>query len=189
MTNTWLVADPHFGHEGTATKFKRHDDTPLRPFRSVWEQDETMISKWNERVAPGDRVYVLGDLCMQKRNLPTIGRCNGRKVLIKGNHDILPLKAYLPFFDDVRAFHKLDHMEGETRLQFVLTHIPIHPDSLERWTCNIHGHLHYRRQMMPHPYVKGQKVIDPKYLCVSVEHTDYAPITFNECVKRWKAQQ
>ena len=179
MTNTWLIADPHFGHSGVC-RFLREDGTKMRPFDDPETMDKVMIERWNERVDDRDRVYVLGDLAMNKRAMvKVLPRLKGRLVLIKGNHDILKLKEYTPFFDDIRAYHVLDGM--------IQSHIPIHPESLARFGANIHGHLHHRRVQFYRgiDMIKGGVIYenDPRYHCVSVEHTGYAPISF-EAVKQ-----
>lgn len=180
MTNTWLIADPHFGHAGVC-RFMREDGSKLRPWDNSDEMDEAMIDRWNGVVDDRDRVYVLGDLTFTKRNLDRVmPRLKGRKVLIKGNHDTLKLSAYLPYFDDIRACHVFDGS--------VLTHIPIHPDSVERYKSNIHGHLHSGRVWKPSPPPLRSMTPDPRYFCVSVEHTDYTPISY-EVVKKRLAQQ
>lgn len=198
MTNTWLYADPHFGHYGTAVEFLRADGSKLRPFTSVAEQDETLIANYNALVGDKDRVYILGDLLMKPWAIQSVERLKGRKVLIKGNHDNQKLNKYLPHFDDIRSFHKLDSIVEGVRRSFVMTHIPIHPDCMDRWDCNIHGHLHQHRIMQRQrtmSYFNGEVTefkhewVDPRFLCVSVEHTDYKPISFDDAVKRWVAQQ
>jgi calcineurin-like phosphoesterase family protein len=59
----------------------------------------------------------------------------------------------------------------------ILSHIPIHPESLGRFGVNIHGHLHTNRVMI-------DDEIDPRYHCVCVEQTDFAPILFEDVIKR-----
>ena len=165
MANCWLISDMHFGH-ANIIKFTRHDGTPLRNFASVEEMDEHMIDNWNSVVNAKDRVYMLGDVVINRKSLHVLGRLNGRKVLIKGNHDIFPSEEYLAYVDDVRGYHVLDGM--------LLSHIPVHPDSLSRFGCNIHGHLHYREVLI-------ENVVDPRYFNVSVERVNYTPISFEEC--------
>lgn len=179
--NTWLIADPHFGHSGVC-RFLREDGTKLRPFDDPETMDNVLVERWNERVSDQDRVYVLGDVAMNKRALvKVLPRLKGRLVLIKGNHDILKMKEYAAFFDDIRAYVVLDGM--------ILSHIPIHEASLARFGTNIHGHLHANRVMQRvvryNPtQLASVNIIDPRYFCVSVEHTDYAPISFDEVKKR-----
>ena len=163
MAKTFLTADTHFGHAGVC-RFSRDDGTPLRPWDDPSEMDEALIERWNSVVGPGDKVYHLGDVAIPKRGLKCLERLNGTKVLIRGNHDIFKITDYLPYFKDVRGCHYMDGI--------VLTHIPVHPDNLARWKGNIHGHLHYRRILLP------DGSIDQRYQCVCVEHTNYTPIDF-----------
>lgn len=173
MTKTFLYADPHFSHEGVC-RFTREDGSKLRPFDTVEEMDEILVEKYNAKVSPEDKVYFLGDIAFKKKHIHILHRLNGRKVLIKGNHDTLKLNDYIPFFYDIRACHILDKL--------LLSHIPIHRDSIGRFRGNVHGHLHYRSVRLQ------DGSIDPLYLCVSVEHTDYAPIDFEEVREIFKSR-
>jgi len=181
MHNCFLIADPHFSHEGVC-KFLRDDGTKLRPWDNAAEMDEAMIENWNKVVRPVDKVYVCGDLVMKaKKQIHIMERLNGRKVLIKGNHDIGELKVYLPYFYDVRAFHVLDN--------FCITHIPIHPDCLGRFKGNIHGHIHQRTVMRDKYFPStGEKEADPRYYCISAEQIDYTPIEWNDLRKKFYSQ-
>ena len=159
--NTWLISDTHFGH-ANILNFKRDDGTPLRDFSTVEAMNECMIHNWNSVVGAKDRVYHLGDVVINRKFLKVLDRLNGRKVLIKGNHDIFKLDDYAAYFDDIRAYHVLDGL--------FLSHVPVHPDSLGRFGCNIHGHLHYRE------VVDSSGVADMRYWNVSVERIGYTPI-------------
>jgi hypothetical protein len=178
MPAVFLVSDTHFGHKGVC-HFTRNDGvTKLRPWDSPEEMDEAMVKAWNERVGPKDKVYHLGDVVINRRALPTMARLNGDKVLIRGNHDIFPDDEYRKYFRELRAYHVMNGM--------ILSHIPIHEESLGRFGVNIHGHLHANRVMKAGP-ASGEfvtNVIDPRYHCVCVEHTDFAPILFEDVEKR-----
>lgn len=173
MPATFIVSDTHFGHENTCTKFKREDGSPLRPFKDAEEMDEFMIKAWNERVRPNDKVYHLGDVAIGRKHLNTLRRLNGDKVLIKGNHDIFKLEDYTEHFRDIRGYHVLNGL--------IMSHVPVHSDSLERFGCNIHGHLHANRVMSE---VWGRYEIDPRYFNASVECIDFAPILFEDLLKK-----
>lgn len=160
MSRTWVTADPHFGH-GNILTFKRRDGTPLRPFSSLEEMNSELIRRWNEVVGQDDRVYVLGDVAMRKSGLGCLAELKGRKVLVKGNHDQEKLSLYVKHFDDIRAY--------VVKKGFIMSHIPIHENSLSRWQFNIHGHLHADVVLKD-----GQP--DPRYICASVEHHDYYPM-------------
>ncbi len=182
MPAVWLVSDTHFGHEKTCTVFKREDGSPLRPFSCAEEMDEYMVKAWNERVNPTDKVYHLGDVVINRKALKTLDRLNGDKVLIRGNHDIFKLEDYLTYFRDVRSYHVMNGL--------ILSHIPVHEESLGRFGCSIHGHLHANRVMKPRGVdVKTGKIlygtdIDTRYFNVSVEQIDFAPILFEDVCRR-----
>lgn len=168
----WVTADLHLGHENIC-KFLREDGSPLRPWDTADEMDQAIIERWNARVGPKDRVYVLGDVAINRRKLGALAALKGRLCLVKGNHDLFQLRDYLPFFDDIRAC--VVKSVGEQRV--IMTHIPIHPASLGRFGINIHGHLHDR------------SVDDGRYACVSLEQTDYAPITLEQAAARGAPEQ
>ena len=171
MPSVFLVSDTHFGHTGVC-RFTRNDGvTKLRPWTDPDEMDEEMVKRWNETVRPNDKVYHLGDVVINRKALKIMHRLNGDKVLIRGNHDIFRDDDYREHFRELRAYHVMNGM--------ILSHIPLHTDSLGRFGTNIHGHLHANRVML-------DKSIDPRYHCVCVEHTDYRPILFEDVIKRIK---
>ena len=180
MPAVFLVSDTHFGHEKTCTVFKRADGSPLRPFGSAEEMDEFMVRAWNERVRPNDKVYHLGDVVINRKALKIMNRLNGDKVLIRGNHDIFPDVEYREYFRELRAYHVMNGM--------ILSHIPIHSESLGRFGVNIHGHTHANRVMLPGFNGKITEIVDVRYHCVCVEQTDFAPILFEDVIKRIEAE-
>lgn len=205
MSNRFLISDTHFGHTNTWQKFTLSDGSPLRPFTSTEEMDETMVDNWNRVVRPKDTVYHLGDVVIARRNLETVKRLNGRKILIRGNHDIFRDKDYYEAgFEQIHGVRVFVD-------QFILSHIPLHPDCVgERFKRNVHGHLHgnrvthdnpmYSRVVDPATYqpqymdnITGErfpvtnenttkmfKQIDPRYLCVCVEQINFTPVSFDE---------
>lgn len=173
MPSVFLVSDTHFGHAGVC-RFLREDGTKLRPWDNPEEMDEYMVKVWNETVKPTDKVYHLGDVVINRKALNILHRLNGDKVLIRGNHDIFRDDEYRKFFRELRAYHVMNGM--------ILSHIPIHTESLGRFGVNIHGHLHAQRVMVDNGY--GGRVIDPRYHCVCVEQTDFRPILFEDVLKR-----
>lgn len=185
MPSVYLIADPHFGHANIC-KFHNYDGTKTRPWDNVDEMDEEMVKRWNDTVKPVDKVYMLGDIAINRKSLAILDRLNGDKVLIKGNHDIFKLTDYTKYFRDIRAYHVMNGC--------ILSHIPVHKDSIARFSCNIHGHLHNNRVRKPRGVnVKTGEIlysndIDPDYFCVSVEQIDYTPILFEEVIQRIKDQ-
>lgn len=187
--NLWFISDTHFGHENIWRRFKIPCPTckgikppevvcsecadlgeiPMRPFTSTEEMDRTMIDRWNVYVKPSDHIYHLGDFTM-KRHLLRFGKAlNGHKRIVRGNHDIFKTKEYVEAgFEEVYGVRVIDNM--------LMTHIPVHPKSLGRFSCNMHGHIHNNQQF------------DPPYLNVCVEVTDYRPLSMEEVrqiIKGW----
>jgi calcineurin-like phosphoesterase family protein len=148
--------------------------------------DEAMIKLWNDKVKPTDKVYHLGDVVINRKALPTLARLNGDKVLIRGNHDIFRDSEYTQYFRELRAYHVMSGM--------ILSHIPVHEASLGRFGTNIHGHLHANRVKKAIGVdartgtIKYGNAIDPRYHCVCVEQTDFAPILFEDVIARIKEE-
>jgi calcineurin-like phosphoesterase family protein len=187
MPATFLVSDTHFGHAGVCKFTHPDDDTvKLRPWDDPDEMDEEMIRRWNDRVGPGDKVYHLGDVVINRKALPTLARLNGDKVLIRGNHDIFRDDEYRVYFRELRAYHVLNGM--------ILSQIPVHEASLGRFGVNIHGHLHANRVRKARGVdaktgtILYSKEIDPRYHCVCVEQTDFTPILLEDVYKRIEAE-
>lgn len=166
MSNIFLASDHHLSHNNILT-FLRADGAKLRDFTSIEEHDEFIIARHNSVVRPQDKTYFLGDVTFSHTNLHLLSRMNGEKILIKGNHDKCKLSHYIPYFKDIRGSHQLD--------KFLLTHIPVHIESLARWTHNIHGHLH--DNMVKDAY----GALDSRYINVSMECLDnYTPVSLEQ---------
>ena len=91
------MSDPHFGHAAVIQYSKR-------PFKSVEEMDEKLIRNWNSVVRPCDTTIVVGDFFMyhKKARLKEIlAALNGRKILVRGNHDMSPSEMQTIGFDHV----------------------------------------------------------------------------------------
>lgn len=173
MRDVWLISDTHFDHAKLLEpNFAYEGAPPLRPFSSVDHMHEEMVERWNGVVKPHDRVYHLGDVAIKRKGLSVLSRLNGKKRLYRGNHDIYALKDYTRYFEQVYGTGPLQ------KYGVVLSHIPLHPRCVsERWIGNIHGHLHEK------------SLDDPRYLCVSVEQTDYTPVHIDEALSRLRRAQ
>lgn len=77
--NTHFIADPHFGHEKIITLAKR-------PFNSIDEHDEYLISQINENVERNDRLIIVGDVGFHPQKYRMRIRCK-EVILVYGNHD------------------------------------------------------------------------------------------------------
>jgi calcineurin-like phosphoesterase family protein len=182
MPSVFLTSDTHFGHWGVCKFLAEDGVTKLRPWDNPDEMDEEMVKRWNDTVRPNDKVYHLGDVVINRKALGIMSRLNGDKVLIRGNHDIFRDEEYREHFRELRAYHVMNGM--------ILSHIPVHTDSLGRFGVNIHGHLHDKRvkKALKVDIKTGQVVYgnepDLRYHCVCVEQTDFRPILLENVFKR-----
>ena len=86
-------------------------------------------------------------------------RLNGTKILVKGNHDKFKPRVYLQYFKDIRGCYNLEN--------YLLTHIPIHPESKGKFKLNIHGHIH------------ANSLSDKWYYNACVETNNFALLPFD----------
>ena len=156
MTNRWLASDHHLGHSNILT-FVGYKGEKVRKFSSVEEMNETIIERHNALVKEHDVVYFLGDVVINKKFLPLVERMNGSKRLILGNHD--------PYFDLYGKYFKKIYAMRIFPREFILTHIPIHTESVERFKVNLHGHIHQN----------SMNGIRYRNCCVDFSGDDYYP--------------
>ncbi len=160
MANIFLISDTHFGHENIIKYC-------ARPFADAQEMDEVLIARWNAVVRPQDHVYHLGDVAMRRDAMDRVmPRLVGHLRLVRGNHDIFKTKDYLKYFDEIYGVRVLDN--------WLMSHIPVHPENLGRFRGNLHGHIH---EKAPYEGWTG------RYVNLSVEQINYTPVPL-ESIRR-----
>lgn len=82
MAAVFFSSDHHFAHANIIRYCNR-------PFESVQAMNREMIRRWNDVVEHRDVVYHLGDFAMgDSAHWHTFcKKLNGRKILVRGNHD------------------------------------------------------------------------------------------------------
>ena len=160
----FVTSDSHFGHAKMLT-FLGPDGNRIRPFESLDEMHQVMIDNWNKTVHPKDTVYHLGDVAIPRSGLHVLEQLNGRKILIRGNHDIFKLRDYAKYFEDIRGCHFKDKL--------IFCHIPVHRDCFEgRYKGCVHGHLHVHQVM-------HEDNPDPLYFNTCVERNNFTPVSLD----------
>lgn len=136
-----------------------------RPFKDVNEMHKTIMTNWNNKVKENDTVYIIGDISFGGADTDMIlSKLNGRKVLIKGNHDNRRSK----FISDTHQYLKIN--DGDK--QIILFHYPILEwDGFYKGYIHLYGHVHDKTPKMP----------DNAYN-VSCEVSNYTPRTLNEII-------
>ncbi len=127
MSEPYFCSDLHFGHKRIGEFRSYLGITSEEDNRARIKQD------WCQLVTKRDIVYVLGDACFTMETVVDFATLPGKKILIRGNHDLLDTQVYLKYFDDIYGILKYKGMW--------LSHPPIHPDEL-RNKVNLHGHVH-----------------------------------------------
>lgn len=131
--NTWISSDYHIGEQRM--------DLMMRPFKNSKDMLNWMVYKHNCLVSQEDIVYVNGDVCFQKtpEELPNIDLFNGRKILIRGNHDrVFSDSELLKYFEQVIPEGDGIKIDIED-IPLYITHYP--NQSLED-RFNLVGHIH-----------------------------------------------
>ena len=108
---TFFTSDQHLGHRNIIRLCNR-------PFASIEEMDETLISRWNAKVKDSDRVFVIGDLFFRAEDPERmLKRLKGRKTLILGNHDS-SWTGKVDLTHCMRAFMIHGHIHGNTNADY-----------------------------------------------------------------------
>jgi len=173
MSNVYFIGDLHFGHSNISVfRSQFIDEADHRQF---------LIDIWNAHITARDVVFVMGDAAFTADGLASCGQLDGRKILIRGNHDMLPTEAYLEHFEEIHGILQYKGMW--------LTHAPIHPTELYG-RSNVHGHCHRGGPMEVHTSgadFRGRTTgTKATYFNVCAEHlpTPYVPIRLDDLKER-----
>ena len=181
MSNKFYISDWHYGH----TNALRFDN---RPFQTIEEMNAELIRRWNEKVAPGDVVYVLGDMfwCKTTDAIEVIKQLNGTKILIKGNHDRVKDLVFARCFAKIIEYEEVED-NGD---KIVLCHYPI-----SCFKNHLYGSLHFYGHV--HTSIEHDMMLDTRYLFEKVHnqrckmynvgamlpYMDYTPRTKEEILR------
>lgn len=156
---SYYFADLHLGHKAIHTyrgfeTAAAHDDFVEKRYR------ETILkSIRSPMVEKHDTVYFLGDCAFNREGWERIDTWPGHKVIVLGNHCTeFEHISFIAGLKTVKSVHGLLKSH-----EHWLSHAPIHAEHL-RGKRNIHGHLH------------GTLVEDRRYMNVSLENTNMAPM-------------
>lgn len=169
----FYTSDLHFGHKNII-------ELESRPFSNIEQMDEYIIRTWNERISDNDNVYILGDFSFYKvsKTMEIIKRLNGKKHLIKGNHDNFLNKESF----DTNLFESISDIKEvkDGDYNIVLCHYPI-----QVWNGQHHGYLHFYGHVHSnmgtcHP----MKYDIPNSYNVGLDVRNYKPVTLSEILMR-----
>ena len=170
----YFISDTHFNHENII----KYCD---RPFKDIKEMNETIINNWNEMVKENDIVYHLGDIALgDKKQLINIGsRLNGKKYLIKGNHDKWTVITY----EDSGFIVLKNPPIRLDEYKLLLSHIPMPDKQIPKGFINLHGHIHNKKlHECIEKYVPELYSLD-KHINISCDVTDFKPVSLKTTLK------
>jgi calcineurin-like phosphoesterase family protein len=160
-------SDHHFGHRAVLGERLGL----RRPFDTIEAHDEGLIALWNAAVRPEDTVWHLGDFCYrcpeaQAREI--FSRLNGRKFLVRGNHD--KVGARLPWDGPVVdvAHVQAPNPDGSTAGCFLSHYAHRVWPRMHRGDIHLYGHSH------------GTLPGSAASTDVGVDCFDYRPVTLDE---------
>lgn len=183
----YFISDTHFGHKNCLA----FDN---RPFNTVESHDEYLINIWNETVGIDDDVYILGDISWHSnsKTIEIFKQLNGRKHLIKGNHDggLLKNATLRSLFVEITDYKELDIGNDKS---IILSHYPIpcFKNHFYGW-YHLYGHVHNSFEWNMMETVKRQmtELYDKKCEMYNVgammHYMGYCPRTLDEIIERSK---
>lgn len=138
MTKIYITADTHWGHKNI---LNFNPDT--RKYLDIDHMNSSMIKEWNNIVTPNDLVYHLGDVAFTNAEKATaiMNQLNGRKILIKGNHDdkLVQDAKFVACFEEIHSYLEIRHND----ILVCMFHFPIMDwRNAGRGSVHLHGHCH-----------------------------------------------
>jgi len=140
--------------------------------------NNVLKQNWNKTVRPNDEIYILGDVTMKGSVYAAeiLQQLNGRKYLIKGNHDRFVDQAGFDrsLFEWIRDYHMLNYQNQ----RFILFHYPIEEwNHSFRGSIHLHGHQHNNKSYNYQNLEKGKYRFD-----VGVDANDMYPVSIEEII-------
>lgn len=157
----YLISDHHFGH----ARIIEYTD---RPFDSVGDMNQALLSRHYETIGDDDVLIHLGDVAIDMRDgtdtIKFVDRLDAN-LLVRGNHDVGLDPEEAPFA--VTEACVLHHDDRE----FYCTHRPEDvPDWWDGWA--IHDHQH-NNDTTTYPFIEGSA----RRVNVSCELLEYRPLS------------
>ena len=165
----YYISDLHFGHENIIRLCNR-------PFKNVREMDETLIKNWNSVIKPEDEVYILGDLIFRASKAPAdyFSKLNGKKYLIKGNHDKINYQ-WKPYFEWIKDYAEVE----DNGRRVILSHYPmVEWNGFFRGSIHLFGHIHNNTENNSYKIMRN---IDNAYN-VGADIIEFTPQTLDNII-------
>lgn len=160
----FYISDTHFGHKNII----KHAN---RPFDTVEDMDEAMMTAWNDTIRPNDTIYFLGDFSFSKPKLAIelLKSLRGNKVFVSGNHDTKDFRKLIAA-SGIPTYNYLEVNDPFLKNKLILSHYPIYSwRNKEHGSLHLFGHCH--GGINDHEFVKRSACLD-----VGVDSVGFKPI-------------
>ena len=131
----WVTSDLHFFHKGILSY-----QPETRPWVSLEEMHEAIITDWNAKVKPDDIIFHLGDFSFagKEKTEELISKLNGDIIWLLGNHD-------QKVFQSIKAnkYHYLEVKYDDTKV-CMMHYSLLCWNRQKHGSVLIHGHSHGR---------------------------------------------
>lgn len=157
--NIWFTSDWHIGDHRL--------EILRRPFVNHDEMFSKIRDNFNNLVKKNDVVYVLGDVCYKESRsyLPLVKTLNGKKHLIKGNHDRnIDDNFFLYYFESVVE----DGQGLDIRIEDIDLYLTHYPTTTKIDKFNLVGHVHDSWKFMPN------------MINVGLDVNNFRPVNFDQ---------
>jgi len=154
MANIFFTADLHFDHKNILAYTNR-------PWNTLGEMNQGLVDNWNSVVGKKDMTYVVGDFAW-RNHASWFHRLNGKKILIRGNHDKMNQKC-LALWTEV---HDLKWIQVENH-HMLLCHY-----QLVSWPGEYRGAWHF----YGHAHARAREFDDLAACDVGIDCWDYTPV-------------
>ena len=166
FTSDWHLGDDRIGIDGKPNLF-------FRPFSSVEEQDETIVSELQKFVGKEDTLIHLGDVLVGDDSIETFRALKGmckEMILISGNYDEGRWELLGECFDQI--YHEWTvELDG---IPFYLNH---YPSRCKGNAPALTGHIHSLWK------------VQPGMINVGVDAWHFRPVSEKEILFCWQAMQ
>ena len=168
---TYFYSDPHFGHHNII-------DFASRDFTDVKDMEEYLIKAYNNVVGEDDQVIWVGDCFFTSAGVAAdiMDKLNGKKILVRGNHDGTPARMRRIGFDFVceeMVLKLAGHRVRISHYPFAQEDYPY--DQTDRAVDSgdilIHGHTH------------SPDVVSGRMIHVGVDAWNYKPVAKKQIEK------
>ena len=141
-----FLGDTHAEHKKIFTPrgFSTLEDHDLAICRSIADNmnsRDCLVLTGDICFGSPDKFFFLIKKCLEERYGWRMDKINFDIKVVQGNHDKTSMLQYCKDQGYINSFSSLLEYKHEGK-KYVVTHVPIHPCSMERWDYNIHGHTH-----------------------------------------------